>query len=69
MNLPVENPRKYGSFDDITEEEANDIDSILTGGKSLGRVRHGSVSQSSDAGEVDEGFFNAARNSTAKYGG
>lgn len=69
MNLPVENPRKYGSFEDITEEEADDIDSILTGGQSLGRVHRRSDSESQNADTVDEGFFNAARDSSKKYGG
>jgi len=69
MNLPIENPRKYGEFEDITDEDANDIDRVLTGNQSLGRVRNRSAAESQDASEVDEGFFSAARDSAKKYGG
>lgn len=69
VNLPIENPRKYGEFDDITDEDANDIDRVLTGGQSLGRVRSRSVSESQNADQVDEDFFSAARDQSKKYGG
>lgn len=68
-DLPIESPRKYGSFDDITEDDANDIDRVLTGNQSPSRVRAGSVSQSQDAREVDEDFFSSARDQSKKYGG
>ena len=68
-DLPMESRFKYGSFDDISEDEANDIDTVLSGGRPDMRVRSRSVSQSPDASEVDEDFFSSARDSTKKYGG
>lgn len=60
MNMPVENPWKYGKFDD---DVVDDFAAALTGNQ-----RTHPVARPSGENEVDEDVFSAARDSARKYG-
>jgi hypothetical protein len=63
--LGIDNPNKYGkdSFDDISE-----LASGLTGGRINGDRNPAAGPKPSRTDEVDASFWDAVRNSTAKYG-
>ena len=69
QDIPVENPNKYGRFDDVEENDRNDISNLLGGGTGAGiRGVSRSDDDASDSGETLEDILREAGNSNTKYG-
>lgn len=70
QDIPVENPNKYGRFEDVEENDRNAISNLLNGGSGSdigSRSRSGD--DLSDTGETLEDFLREAGDTNRKYGG
>lgn len=69
IEMPVENPNKYGTFEDVEEKDRNAISNILGGNSGAGSgVSPLHQSELSDADDVDAEFLRQAGNSATHYG-
>ena len=63
-DIPIENPRKYGKFDD----DLDTLASALAGGGVDSLKRPSAVAAQDDSGEVDASFLRSLRSSDSHYG-
>lgn len=69
IDLPVENPNKYGRFDEVEEGDRNAISNLLNGGAGAGsRNNARSRDDVSDSGETLEDILREAGDTNRKYG-
>lgn len=66
-DLPCENPRKYGEFDD--DFNADDINAALAGILPASRNRDGASGRVQPGDQVDADFLRDAGRERGKYGG
>lgn len=70
QDIPVENPNKYGRFEDVGENDRNAISNLLNGGSGVDTgIRSRSGDDLSDPGETLEDFLRETGDTNRKYGG
>lgn len=67
-DMPIESRFKYGTFEDVRDEDADDIASMLRGGGPVGKRDTRPTAELQGTDEVDEDFLRKAGNPSSHYG-